>query len=148
MYTGSNRPTDVESPMWATVVHLVAVGTAGTTVVLVVVDAIGTLVDAVIACSRSTGSSSNDRSAFQWGSAGAIASAAIGGAMIAVAANLGRKAAVQGMSAAAGNWADSLAAEHKAVLAMCDKMLDTEDNQTGTPNGNGLFSVVITALAV
>jgi len=80
--------------------------------------------------SRSTGSSSRESSAFQWGSAGAIASAAIGGAMFAVAANLGRKAAVQGMSAAAGNWADSLAAEHKAVLAMFDKMLDTEDNQT------------------
>ena len=79
---------------------------------------------------RSTAASSRERSAFQWGSAGAIASAAIGGAMFAVAANLGRKAAVQGMSAAAGNWADSLAAEHKAVLLMFDKMLDTKDNQT------------------
>jgi len=79
---------------------------------------------------RSTSASSGERSAFQWGSAGAIASAAIGGAMFAVAANLGRKAAMQGMSAAAGNWADSLAAEHKAVLLMFDKMLDTEDNQT------------------
>ena len=69
-------------------------------------------------------------SAFQWGSAGAIASAALGGAMIAVAANLGRKAAVQGLSAVAGNWADSLAAEHKMVLGLFDKMLDTEDNQT------------------
>ena len=68
--------------------------------------------------------------AFQWGSAGAIASAALGGAVIAVAANLGRKAAVQGISAAAGNWADSLAAEHKAVLALFDKMLDTDDDQT------------------
>jgi hemerythrin superfamily protein len=81
--------------------------------------------------SRRSGSSApRERSAFQWGSAGAIASAAIGGAMFAVAANLGRKAAVQGMSAAAGNWADSLAAEHKAVLLMFDKMLATEDNQT------------------
>lgn len=71
-----------------------------------------------------------ESSAFEWGSAGAIASAALGGAMIAVAANLGRKAAVQGFSAAAGNWADSLAAEHKAVLALFDKMLDTDDDQT------------------
>ena len=71
-----------------------------------------------------------DRDAFQWGSAGAIASAALGGALIAVAANLGRKAAVQGMSAAAGNWADSLAAEHKFVLGLFDKMLDTDDDQT------------------
>ena len=68
--------------------------------------------------------------AFQWGSAGAIASAALGGAIIAVAANLGRKAAVQGVSAVAGNWADSLAAEHKMVLALFDKMLDTDNDQT------------------
>ena len=74
--------------------------------------------------------SPREKPAFAWGSAAGIASAAVGGAMIAIAANLGRKAAVQGMSAAAGNWADSLAAEHKAVLAMFDKMLDTEDNQT------------------
>jgi len=80
--------------------------------------------------SRSGATSSGERSAFQWGSAGAIASAAIGGAMFAVAANLGRKAAMQGMSAAAGNWADSLAAEHEAVLLMFDKMLETEDKQT------------------
>ena len=79
---------------------------------------------------RADRNGSRDSSAFEWGSAGAIASAAIGGAMIAVAANLGRKAAVQGFSAAAGNWADSLAAEHKAVLALFDKMLDTDDDQT------------------
>ncbi len=77
-----------------------------------------------------TKSAARDKSAFQWGSAGAIASAAIGGAMIAVAANLGRKAAVQGFSAVAGNWADSLAAEHKLVLGLFDKMLDTDDDQT------------------
>lgn len=71
-----------------------------------------------------------DQDAFQWGSAGAIASAALGGALIAVAANLGRKAAIQGISAAAGNWADSLAAEHKMVLVLFDKMLDTDDDQT------------------
>jgi hemerythrin superfamily protein len=79
---------------------------------------------------RSVSTSAGEGGLFQWGSAGAIASAAIGGAMIAVAANLGRKAVVQGMSAAAGNWADSLAAEHKAVLALFDKMLDTDDDQT------------------
>ena len=73
---------------------------------------------------------SSGESTFQWGSAGAIAGAALGGALIAVAANLGRKAAVQGISASAGNWADSLAAEHKAVLALFDKMLDTDDDQT------------------
>ena len=79
------------------------------------------------ASSKSAGRNSQ---AFQWGSAGAIASAAVGGALIAVAANLGRKAAVQGLSASAGNWADSLAAEHKFVLGLFDKMLATDDDQT------------------
>ncbi len=80
--------------------------------------------------SGSAASQSGGESFFQWGSAGAIAGAALGGAIIAVAANLGRKAAIQGISAVAGNWADSLAAEHKAVLALFDKMLDTDNDQT------------------
>ena len=78
----------------------------------------------------SSSKASRERGAFEWGSAGAIASAALGGAMIAVAANLGRKAAVQGFSAAAGNWADILAAEHRLALALFDKMLDTDNDQT------------------
>jgi len=78
---------------------------------------------------RSNRSSSVDRNAFGWGG-GAIAGAAIGGAMVAIAANLGRKLAVQGMSAAKGNWADSLTAEHEAVLGIFDKLLATKDNQT------------------
>ena len=80
--------------------------------------------------SRSTTRSGSDKSAFNWGSTGAIAGAAIGGAMLAMAAKFGRKFAVQGMSAAHGNWADSLAAEHEAVLAIFDKMLATEASQT------------------
>ncbi len=79
---------------------------------------------------RSNGSSSRDKSAFNWGATGALAGAAVGGALFAVAANLGRKFAVQGLSAAKGNWAESLAAEHVAVLALFDKLLETEDNQT------------------
>ena len=78
---------------------------------------------------RSNRSSSVDRNAFGWGG-GAIAGAAIGGAMVAIAANLGRKLAVRGMSAAKGNWVDSLTAEHEAVLALFDKLLATKDNQT------------------
>ena len=79
---------------------------------------------------RKTSASPRDESAFEWGSAGALVGAALGGALIAVAANLGRKAAVQGFSAAAGNWADSLAAEHRLALALFDKMLDTDADQT------------------
>jgi hemerythrin superfamily protein len=76
--------------------------------------------------SRST---SNGRSAFRWGP-GAIAGAALGGAALAIAANLGRKFLTQSLSASQGNWADSLAAEHDSVLAMFDKMLATDASQT------------------
>ena len=48
------------------------------------------------------------------GAAGAIAGAALGGAALAIAANLGRKFLTQSLSASQGNWADSLAAEHEA----------------------------------
>src|SRR5215204_2888143 len=77
--------------------------------------------------SRSSGS---DQSAFRWGSTGAIAGAALGGAALAIAANLGRKFLTQAMSSSHGNWAESLAAEHEAVLMIFDKMLDTDDTQT------------------
>lgn len=79
--------------------------------------------------SSSTRSGDSD-SVFSWGSAGAMAGAALGGAALAFAANLGRKVAVQGISARKGNWTESLAAEHEMVLALFDKMLATEDNQS------------------
>ncbi len=72
----------------------------------------------------------DERGAFSWGSAGVIAGAALGGAALAVAANLGRKLAVQGISATKGNWAASLAAEHDMVLALFDKVLATDESQT------------------
>lgn len=75
-------------------------------------------------------SRSNERSAFNWGESGALVGAAIAGAAIAVAANLGRKAVMQGMSAAAGDWDEALAAEHDAALAIFDKLLATDDSQT------------------
>lgn len=83
--------------------------------------------------SGNTGSSrsrsSEQRSAFSWGK-GSWLGAAAAGAAIAIAANLGRKLAVQGMSAAAGDWDDVLAAEHRATLALFDKILATDDSQT------------------
>lgn len=79
--------------------------------------------------SSGNGPGSRDKSAFDWGTA-SLVGAAIGGAALAVAANLGRKLATQGLSGSRGNWADSLAAEHEAVLALFDKMLETEDSQT------------------
>jgi len=72
---------------------------------------------------------SSERSAFRWGT-GAIAGAALGGAALAVAANLGRKFLTQSLSASQGDWTESLAAEHEAVLALFDKMLATDETQT------------------
>ena len=80
--------------------------------------------------SRNRSRSSASSSAFRWGSTGAIAGAALGGAALAIAANMGRKFLTQAMSASQGNWADSLAAEHDAVLLLFDKMLATDDTQT------------------
>ncbi len=79
---------------------------------------------------RSKNRSEGSESAFSWGSAGVLAGAALGGAALAIAANLGRKLAVQGISARKGNWAETLAAEHEMVLALFDKMLATDDSQT------------------
>ncbi|MFL6765423.1 MAG: hemerythrin domain-containing protein, partial [Sphingomicrobium sp.] len=62
--------------------------------------------------------------------AGPIIAAAIGGAAIGFAANFGRKAIMQGMEAAAGDWDQILAAEHDAALALFDRMLATDQSQT------------------
>ena len=78
----------------------------------------------------SNGSSSNERSAFRWGSTGAIAGAALGGAALAIAANMGRKFLSQAFMSGHGNWAESLAQEHEQVLMIFDKMLATDDSQT------------------
>lgn len=74
------------------------------------------------------------RSAFDWGSnkGGALAAAAVAGAAVGLAANIGRKFLVQGMGATAGDWADILTAEHEAALAIFDKMEATSDDQTTT----------------
>src|SRR6476661_3090913 len=80
--------------------------------------------------SRSS-SGSSDRSAFSWGEgAGPVIAAAIGGMALGFAANYGRKALMQGIAAAAGDWDEILAAEHEATLAIFDKMLATAETQT------------------
>lgn len=85
--------------------------------------------------SRSRNGSRSDRSersAFSWdaGQAGVLAAAAAAGAAVGIAANYGRKLIVQGMGAAAGDWADALAAEHRTTLAIFDKIEATDDSQT------------------
>lgn len=65
---------------------------------------------------------------------GGLGGLLIGGAvgfLAGLAANPLRKAGVQGMEAAAGDWDDILKAEHKAVEKAFDKLLETSSNQTG-----------------
>src|SRR5438309_9033148 len=79
---------------------------------------------------RSSNSGEN-RSAFSWGEgAGPVVAAALGGVAIGLAANYGRKAIMQGMEAATGDWDQILSAEHDMALAIFDKMLATDDTQT------------------
>ena len=49
---------------------------------------------------------------------------------MAIAANFGRKFFVQGKSAIAGDWDETLAAEHDWALAIFDKMLATDPSQS------------------
>jgi hemerythrin superfamily protein len=84
------------------------------------------------ASNRSSSSgSSGSRSAFSWGEgAGPIIAAALGGAAIGFAANYGRKALMQGLEAATGDWDEILTAEHRMALDTFDKMLATDESQT------------------
>jgi hemerythrin superfamily protein len=84
-----------------------------------------------------TGSKSTSRSggsapgspAWDGKRAGFIAAAVVAGAAAGIAANYGRKLVVQGLGAT-GDWVEALAAEHRAVLAMFDKLEATGDEQT------------------
>jgi hemerythrin superfamily protein len=81
--------------------------------------------------SSSDSSGSQNRSAFSWGdNAGPLIGAALAGVAIGFAANFGRKALMQGMEAAAGDWDEILTAEHDMALAIFDKMLATDETQT------------------
>ncbi|MFN3388832.1 MAG: hemerythrin domain-containing protein [Allosphingosinicella sp.] len=79
---------------------------------------------------KSGGSGSG--SAFSWGggNTGVLVGAAMAGAAVGIAANVGRKLMIQMTGAAAGDWMDALKAEHRATLAIFDKIEATDDNQT------------------
>jgi hemerythrin superfamily protein len=85
---------------------------------------------------QSKGSSSrgnaNNRSAFGWGGSqtGIIAAAAVAGAAVGFAANMGRKLFVQFASTGGGSWDEALANEHRLTLATFDKIEETSDDQT------------------
>jgi hemerythrin superfamily protein len=73
-------------------------------------------------------------SAFSWGggNAGMVLGAAVAGAAVGLAANVGRKLFVQLSAASAGDWFEELKAEHKATLALFDRIEATEDDETMT----------------
>lgn len=75
---------------------------------------------------------SQDRSAFSWASdhAGALTGAAMAGAGLAIAAYFGRKLAVQGMEARAGDWEMMLKKDHDEILRIFDDMLASDSSQT------------------
>src|SRR4051812_20915281 len=75
-----------------------------------------------------SGSDSSERSAFSWsgGGAGVIAGAALAGAAVGIAANVGRKLFVQMACGASGDWVDALKTEHRLALAIFDKILATD----------------------
>jgi hemerythrin superfamily protein len=70
---------------------------------------------------------------FNWnnGSTGVIVGAAVAGAAVGIAANMGRKLFMQFASGgAAGDWFDALKAEHALTLGIFDKIEATDDTQT------------------
>jgi hemerythrin superfamily protein len=81
--------------------------------------------------SRSSNRSRGDRSAFSWSdNGGPLIGAALAGAAIGFAANFGRKLAMQGMEAAAGDWFEMLKKDHDEIQKIAEQMLATDDSQT------------------
>jgi hemerythrin-like domain-containing protein len=68
---------------------------------------------------------------FGWGSGntGVLVGAAMAGAAVGIAANVGRKLFVQFTSGASGDWCDALKTEHAMTLAIFDKIEATDDSQ-------------------
>lgn len=81
---------------------------------------------------KKSNQSSSDR-LWDWGNSnsGVLIGAAVAGAAVGLAANMGRKLFVQMTSAAAGDWFDALKTEHAMTLAIFDKIEATDDSQTG-----------------
>ena len=87
--------------------------------------------------SRSTArKSGGSDSAFSFGgnkNAGVLIGAAVAGAAVGLAANVGRKLFVQfGAGGMSGDWFDALKAEHATTIAIFDKIEATREDQTTT----------------
>ncbi|MEA1013522.1 hemerythrin domain-containing protein [Sphingosinicella sp. LY1275] len=76
--------------------------------------------------------SRSGESLFNWDNAntGVLVGAAVAGAAVGLAANMGRKMFVQMTSGASGDWVEALKTEHKLALAIFDKIQATDDSQT------------------
>jgi hemerythrin-like domain-containing protein len=84
---------------------------------------------------RSTGNkgnNGNESGGFGLGSGntGVLVGAAMAGAAVGIAANVGRKLFVQFTSGATGDWFDALKNEHAMTLAIFDKIEATDDSQS------------------
>ena len=82
--------------------------------------------------SSRSGSRSGDRKLFDWNgdNAGVLIGAAVAGAAVGLAANVGRKLFVQFGASPGGDWFEALKAEHEMTLAIFDKIEATDDDQT------------------
>lgn len=65
-----------------------------------------------------------------FGNTGALVGAAVAGAAVGIAANMGRKLFVQFASGATGDWLEALKTEHEMTLALFDKLQATDNSQT------------------
>ncbi len=83
--------------------------------------------------SSNKGSTSGSGKLWDWGNnnSGVLIGAAVAGAAVGLAANMGRKLFVQMSSGATGDWFDALKTEHELTLAIFDKIEATDDSQTG-----------------
>ncbi len=81
--------------------------------------------------SRSSGNRQDDGGLFNWtnDNKSALVGAAMAGAAVGLAANIGRKLFVQFTSGASGDWFEALKTEHQMTLAIFDKIEATDDDQ-------------------
>jgi hemerythrin superfamily protein len=84
----------------------------------------------------------DEGTSFGWGSGntGVLMGAAMAGAAVGIAANVGRKLFVQFTSGATGDWAEALKTEHAMTLAIFDKIEATDDSQ-GIARGSLLMKL-------
>ena len=78
------------------------------------------------------GQFTSNKSVFGWGGGqtGIVLGAAVAGAAVGIAANMGRKLFVQFASTGGSSWDEALTTEHRLTLLTFDKIEATNDSQT------------------